>query len=71
MENVYLLPSNIGLSKAEIELMNRLDRERVLEHILGPLKKIYDYVLIDCPPSLVILTINALTAAYEVCPYGG
>ena len=66
MENVYLLPSNIDLSKAEIELINMLDRERVLKHILAPLKKIYDYILIDCPPSLGILTVNALTAANEV-----
>lgn len=64
--NVDLVPSNIDLSKAEIELMNMLDRERVLKHILGPLKNIYDYILIDCPPSLGILTINALTAADEV-----
>ena len=48
MENVYLLPSNIDLSKAEIELINILARERVLKHILGPLKKIYNYILIDC-----------------------
>ena len=66
IKNVDLIPSNIDLSKAEIELMNMLDRERTLKHILDPLKNIYDYILIDCPPSLGILTINALTASDEV-----
>jgi len=66
IKNVNLLPSNIDLSRAEIELMNMLDRERVLKFILDPFKKLYDYILIDCPPSLGILTINALTAADEV-----
>jgi chromosome partitioning protein len=66
IKNVDLIPSNIDLSKAEIELMNMLDRERILKHILGPLKNIYDYILIDCPPSLGILTIDALTASDEV-----
>ncbi len=64
-KNVDIIPSNIDLSRAEIELMNMLDRERVLKFILTPLKKKYDYILIDCPPSIGILTINALTAADE------
>jgi len=66
IKNLDIIPSNIELSKAEIELMNMLDRERILKHILDPLKSIYDYILIDCPPSLGILTINALTASDEV-----
>ena len=65
-KNIDLLPSNIDLSTAEIELMNMYDRERILKSILEPLKTYYDYILIDCPPSLGILTINALTAADEV-----
>jgi len=52
IKNVDLIPSNIDLSKAEIELMNMINRERVLKFILNPLKKGYDYILIDCPPSL-------------------
>lgn len=66
IKNLDLFPSNIDLSRAEIELMNMLDRERVLKFVLDPLKQIYDYILIDCPPSLGILTINALTACDEV-----
>ena len=65
IKNLDLLPSNIDLSKAEIELMNMMDRERVLKSILDPLKEKYHYILIDCPPSLGILTINALTASDE------
>lgn len=66
INNVDLLPSNIDLSRAEIELMNMLDRERVLKSILDPLRKIYKYILIDCPPSIGLLTVNALTACDEV-----
>jgi len=65
-KNMDLLPSNIDLSKAETELMNMMDRERILKSILDPLKEKYAYILIDCPPSLGILTINALTASDEI-----
>jgi chromosome partitioning protein len=65
-KNMDLLPSNIDLSKAETELMNMMDRERILKSILDPLKEKYHYILIDCPPSLGILTINALTASDEI-----
>ncbi len=66
IKGLDLIPANIDLSKAEIDMMNMFDRERVFKAILGPLKRTYDYILIDCPPSLGILTINALTAANEV-----
>jgi len=66
IKKLDLIPSNIELSKAEIELMIMLDRERTLKYILDPLRDIYDYILIDCPPSLGILTINALVASDEV-----
>jgi len=66
IKNLDLIPSSIELSKAEIELINMLDRERTLKYILDPIKGNYDYILIDCPPSLGILTINALTASDEV-----
>ena len=66
IKNLDLLPSNIDLSKTEIELMNMMDRERILKSILDPLKQKHLYILIDCPPSLGILTINALTASDEI-----
>jgi chromosome partitioning protein len=66
MNNVDLLPSNIDLSRAEIELMNMIDRERVIKFILEPFKGVYDYIIIDCPPSLGLLNLNALTASDEV-----
>jgi len=66
MKNVDLLPSNIDLSRAEIELMNMIDRERVIKSILEPFKGFYDYIIIDCPPSLGLLNLNALTASDEV-----
>lgn len=60
-----LLPANIDLSVAELELQNTVRREYVLQEILEPLRDRYDIVLIDCPPSLSLLTINALTCADE------
>ena len=61
-----LLPATIDLAGAEVHLMSRTGREHVLARALRPLLSDYDTVLIDCPPSLGILTINGLTAASEV-----
>jgi chromosome partitioning protein len=58
-----LLPSNIDLAAAELMLVNEVAREQSLMRVLAPLKVNYDFILIDCPPSLGLLTINALTAA--------
>jgi chromosome partitioning protein len=58
-----LLPSNIDLSAAEVQLVNEVAREQTLKRILEPMLEDYDVVLIDCQPSLGLLTINALTAA--------
>ena len=58
-----LLPSNINLSAAEVTLPNQVRREYVLGEILAPIRHEYDWIFIDCPPSLSLLTINALTCA--------
>lgn len=61
-----LLPSNIDLSAAEVQLVNEVAREQVLGRVLAPVLPDYDIVLIDCQPSLGLLTVNALTAAASV-----
>ena len=63
-EGVNMLPSNIELSGLEVRLINAISRERVLTTCINEVKKNYDYVLIDCMPSLGMLTINALAASY-------
>lgn len=65
-EGVDLLPSNIELSGMETALFNCMNRERVLKESLRPLKDDYDYILIDCMPSLGMMTINSLVAADSV-----
>ena len=60
-----LLPANNDLAAAEIELIPELRREMVLRRVLEPLNNWYDYVLIDCPPSLSLLTVNAFTKHRE------
>lgn len=64
--DLCLLPATISLAGAEIELVNMMSRETRLKNALERVKYDYDYVLIDCPPSLGLLTINALTAAGSV-----
>jgi chromosome partitioning protein len=61
-----LLPSNIDLSAAEVQLVGEVAREQTLARALGSATERYDYVLIDCQPSLGLLTVNALTAAHGV-----
>ena len=65
-ENVDLVPANIELAGMEVSLINAMSREKVLKQYLEPLKRDYDYILIDCMPSLGMLTINALAAADSV-----
>ncbi|WP_031367228.1 ParA family protein, partial [Clostridium botulinum] len=64
--NFYILPSTMSLAGAEIELINKLDRERILLQKLKEIENDFDYVFIDCPPSLGLLTINALAASDSV-----
>ncbi|MGI6072909.1 MAG: ParA family protein [Lachnospiraceae bacterium] len=64
--NLWILPSNINLSGIEIELLDQDRREYRLRDVLERKKVNYDYVLVDCPPSLNMLTVNALTAADSV-----
>lgn len=63
VDGLDLLPSNIDLSAAELQLVNEVAREQTLMRVLAPLRRCYDFMIIDCPPSLGLLTINALTAA--------
>jgi len=65
-EEVDLIPGNTDLTAAELELMGADDREQRLKRALEPLRARYDYILIDCPPALSLLTLNALTAADSV-----
>ncbi|MCS1352687.1 ParA family protein [Mechercharimyces sp. CAU 1602] len=66
VENLDIVPATIQLAGAEIELVQVISREKRLKQALQPLIEQYDYILIDCPPSLGVITINALTAAHTV-----
>src|SRR6187397_389201 len=64
--NLDLIPSHIDLVGAEIEMINYPNRELVLKNILDPIKDDYDFIVVDCSPSLGLITVNALTAANSV-----
>lgn len=64
--NLDLIPSHIKLVGAEVELVNMMAREKVLKAALAKIREDYDYIIIDCPPSLSLLTLNAFTAADSV-----
>jgi len=66
IDNLSVIPSNIDLVGAEIEMLERPEREKTLRKVLADVADDYDYVLIDCSPSLGLLTVNALTAADSV-----
>ena len=66
IENLYMIPSHIDLVGAEIEMLNLEQRENILKRVLSPMKGDYDYILIDCSPSLGLITINALTASDSI-----
>jgi chromosome partitioning protein len=62
-EGVDLIPSNISLAGLEVALVNTMNRERILKQFLEPIRRNYDYILLDCMPSLGMLTVNALAAS--------
>ena len=64
--NLFLIPSHIDLVGAEIEMLNLDNRENILKRVLNPLRTQFDYILIDCSPSLGLITINALTASDSI-----
>ncbi|MDY6969135.1 MAG: AAA family ATPase [Spirochaetota bacterium] len=66
VESLYIIPSNIHLSGAQVELLNVNDREFILKNALKEIKNSFDFIFIDCPPSLGILTLNSLVAADTV-----
>ena len=66
MEGLDLLPSHIDLVGAEIEMLNLANREKILLNVLNAVRDNYDYILIDCSPSLGLITVNALTAADSI-----
>ena len=65
-EGVDLMPASISLSGLEVSLVNAMSRESVLKQYLEPLKKEYDFIILDCMPSLGMLTVNALAASDQL-----
>lgn len=66
ISNLYIIPSTVDLAGAEVELIQLPQREKIVKRILDEIKESYDFILIDCPPSLGLITVNALTAADSV-----
>lgn len=65
-DKLHVIPATLDLSGAELELASEAGREMILKELINPLKNKYDFILIDCPPSLGLLTLNALTASDQV-----
>jgi len=65
-ENIDMCPTNINLAGAEVELVSAMSRETILKRAVDTISENYDFILIDCPPSLGLLTLNALAASTDV-----
>ena len=65
-DNLSILPSSLDMAGIELEISARVQREFILKDIIEPVESSYDYILLDCPPSLGLVTINAMVAAHEV-----
>ncbi|TFU59997.1 ParA family protein [Gemella sp. WT2a] len=65
-ENLDIVPSSIALAGAEVELVSAISREQRMKNAIAELEEDYDYIIIDCPPSLGLITLNSLTAAHGV-----
>jgi len=66
IETLKAIPARVELIGFDIEMLSQPDREKALKHLVDPLKDDYDYIIIDCPPSLSLLTVNAMTAANAI-----
>ena len=66
VENLYVVPATMELAGAEVEIIDRKDREYILKNEINKIRDKFDYIFIDCPPSLGVLTINALVASHSV-----
>lgn len=66
VDNLFIIPSTVDLAGAEVELIQIPQREKVIKRILDEIKDSYDFILIDCPPSLGLITVNALTASDSI-----
>ena len=66
MQNLHMIPSHINLVGAEIEMLDAENRESILKNVLAPIRDDYDFIIIDCSPSLGLITVNSLTAADSV-----
>lgn len=66
IDTLKIIPSRVELIGFEVEMMGEPDREKALMHLLAPLRDAFDYIILDCPPSLSLLTVNAMTAADDM-----